>query len=102
MAASAGSTNTGAVDPLAELAQVCRERGAWFHVDGAYGGFAALTERGKGWLEGIELADSVTLDPHKWLYQPYECGCLLVREGQQLRKGVRDHTRLPEGHRGRR
>jgi aromatic-L-amino-acid decarboxylase len=87
VAASAGSTNTGAIDPLPELAQVCRERGAWFHVDGAYGGFVALTERGKGWLEGIELADSVTLDPHKWLYQPYECGCLLVREGQQLRKG---------------
>jgi aromatic-L-amino-acid decarboxylase len=87
VAASAGSTNTGAIDPLPELAEVCRERGAWFHVDGAYGGFAALTERGKGWLKGIELADSVTLDPHKWLYQPYECGCLLVREGQQLREG---------------
>jgi aromatic-L-amino-acid decarboxylase len=87
VAASAGSTNTGAVDPLPELAEICQERGAWYHVDGAYGGFAALTERGKRGLRGIELADSVTLDPHKWLYQPYECGCLLVREGQQLRKG---------------
>ena len=84
--ASAGSTNTGAVDPLVELARICRERGAWLHVDGAYGGFAALTERGGRWLEGIELADSVTLDPHKWLYQPFECGCLLVREEHRLRE----------------
>ena len=55
-------------------------------MDAAYGGFAALTERGRGWLQGIELADSVTLDPHKWLYQPFECGCLLVREGERLRR----------------
>jgi glutamate/tyrosine decarboxylase-like PLP-dependent enzyme len=82
---SAGSTNTGAIDPLAELADVARGHGAWLHVDGAYGGFAALTSRGRGWLAGIELADSVTLDPHKWLYQPFECGCLLVREGTRLR-----------------
>jgi aromatic-L-amino-acid/L-tryptophan decarboxylase len=80
VAASAGSTNTGAIDPLAELAAVCRERGAWFHVDAAYGGFASLTQRGKRALEGIEQADSATLDPHKWLYQPFECGCLLVRK----------------------
>lgn len=84
--ASAGSTNTGAIDPLGELARVCREHGAWLHVDGAYGGFAALSERGRRWLDGIGLADSVTLDPHKWLYQPYECGCLLVREGRLLRQ----------------
>jgi aromatic-L-amino-acid/L-tryptophan decarboxylase len=86
VAASAGSTNTGAVDPLEELAAICREWGVWFHVDGAYGGFAALTERGKRELVGIEQADSVTLDPHKWLYQPFECGCLLVREGRRLRE----------------
>ena len=84
--ASAGSTNTGAVDPLPELAEICKERGAWLHVDAAYGGFAALTERGKRLLAGIELADSVTLDPHKWLYQPFECGCLLVRRGHYLRE----------------
>ncbi len=84
VAANAGATSTGAVDPLPELAALCRERGVWFHVDAAYGGFAALTERGRRWLAGIELADSVTLDPHKWLYQPFECGCLLVREGQRL------------------
>jgi aromatic-L-amino-acid/L-tryptophan decarboxylase len=89
VAASAGATSTGAVDPLPELAALCRERGVWFHVDAAYGGFAALTERGRRWLAGMELADSVTLDPHKWLYQPFECGCLLVREGQQLHEAFR-------------
>jgi aromatic-L-amino-acid decarboxylase len=84
VAAAAGSTNTGAVDPLPVLADVARSHGAWFHVDAAYGGFAALTERGRAWLAGVEGADSVTLDPHKWLYQPYECGCLLVRDGPRL------------------
>src|SRR4051794_3292889 len=83
---SAGSTNTGAIDPLLELAEVARAHDAWLHVDGAYGGFAALTERGRAALRGIEAADSVTLDPHKWLYQPFECGCLLVREGPRLRR----------------
>jgi aromatic-L-amino-acid decarboxylase len=86
VSASAGSTNTGAVDPLQELAEICKERGAWLHLDGAYGGFAALTGRGKRLLRGMELADSVTLDPHKWLYQPFECGCLLVRRGHYLRE----------------
>jgi aromatic-L-amino-acid decarboxylase len=81
-----GATNTGAVDPLRELAAVCDRRGVWLHVDAAYGGFAVLTKRGRTQLEGIELADSITLDPHKWLYQPYECGCLLVRDGRQLRR----------------
>jgi glutamate/tyrosine decarboxylase-like PLP-dependent enzyme len=85
LSASAGATNTGAIDPLPELAAVCRERGIWFHVDAAYGGFAALTERGRASLPGIESADSVTLDPHKWLYQPYECGALLVRDDRRLR-----------------
>ncbi len=86
VAANAGATNTGAIDPLPELAEICHERGMWLHVDGAYGGFAALTERGRRSLAGIELADSVTLDPHKWLYQPIECGCVLVRDGQLLRR----------------
>jgi hypothetical protein len=84
VAANAGATNTGAIDPLPELAGICHERGMWLHVDGAYGGFAALTERGRRSLAGIELADSVTLDPHKWLYQPIECGCVLVRDGRLL------------------
>ena len=83
--ANAGATSAGAVDPLGELASLCRDRGIWLHVDAAYGGFAVLTERGQAALEGIGLADSITLDPHKWLYQPYECGCLLVRDGRALR-----------------
>ena len=85
VACNAGATNTGAVDPLAAMADVCREKGLWLHVDAAYGGFAVLTDRGRRELAGIELADSVTLDPHKWLYQPIECGSLLVREGHLLR-----------------
>jgi aromatic-L-amino-acid decarboxylase len=83
--ATAGTTNTGSIDPLDDLATLCRERGAWLHVDAAYGGFAGLTERGRVLLRGIERADSVTLDPHKWLYQPYECGALLVRDDHTLR-----------------
>jgi aromatic-L-amino-acid/L-tryptophan decarboxylase len=83
--ASAGTTSTGAVDPLPELAEVARARAVWLHVDAAYGGFAALTERGRRALAGIELADSLTIDPHKWLYQSFECGALLVRERDGLR-----------------
>ena len=85
--ANAGTTATGAVDPFEELAQVCGEHGAWLHVDGAYGAFACLTERGRAALAGMELADSITLDPHKWLYQPIELGALLVRDGALLRRG---------------
>src|SRR5436190_11018117 len=81
-----GATNTGAVDPLPELGEVCREHGLWFHVDAAYGGFAVLTERGRRALAGVGAADSVTLDPHKWLYQPYECGCIIVRDASHLRR----------------
>jgi glutamate/tyrosine decarboxylase-like PLP-dependent enzyme len=83
--ANAGSTNTGITDPLPELAEVCRKHGVWLHVDAAYGGFAVLSERGREQLRGLELADSLTLDPHKWLYQPFECGCVLVRDGRLLR-----------------
>lgn len=82
--ASAGATSTGAVDPLEALARVCAEHDVWYHIDGAYGGFAVLTSRGRELLHGIGLADSVTLDPHKWLFQPYEAGCVLVREGALL------------------
>jgi glutamate/tyrosine decarboxylase-like PLP-dependent enzyme len=81
--AQGGATNTGAVDPLPQLADICRERSAWLHVDAAYGGFAVLADQGL--LSGLERADSVTLDPHKWLYQPFECGCVLVRDGAALR-----------------
>jgi aromatic-L-amino-acid decarboxylase len=84
--AVAGATNTGAIDPLEEIADICSRRGVWMHVDAAYGGFAGLTERGAAALSGIERADSVTLDPHKWLYQPFECGCVLVRDPRLLRR----------------
>lgn len=84
--ANAGATSTGAVDPLHALADVCAEAGVWLHVDAAYGGFAVLTERGRAAIGGLERADSVTLDPHKWLYQPWECGAVLVRDGADLRR----------------
>jgi aromatic-L-amino-acid decarboxylase len=77
--ANAGTTNTGAVDPLTEVAELCRAEDLWFHVDGAYGAPAALCEPGRRALRGLELADSLVLDPHKWLFQPYDLGCLLVR-----------------------
>ena len=83
--ASAGATSTGSVDALPELAELCRSRGVWLHVDAAYGGFAVLSERGGEALAGMALCDSITLDPHKWLYMPFEVGCLLVREGRLLR-----------------
>ena len=86
LVANAGATNTGTVDPLAEIADVCAAEGLWLHVDGAYGWAAALTDAGRRELAGIERADSVTLDPHKWLAQPFECGCVLVREGVRLAK----------------
>ena len=78
--ANAGTTNTGAVDPLTELGELCKQEGLWLHVDGAYGAPAALCEKGRCLLHGLELADSLTLDPHKWLFQPYEIGCVLIRE----------------------
>ena len=85
--ANAGTTMTGAVDPLPELSEMCTKHRIWLHVDGAYGAFACLSGRGREALAGIELADSITLDPHKWLYQPIELGALLVRDGPALRRG---------------
>ena len=82
--ANGGTTNTGVVDPLPELASYCRAENLWLHVDGAYGGFAVLAPDGRQALEGIGLADSVSLDPHKWLYVPFECGSLLVRDPRTL------------------
>jgi aromatic-L-amino-acid decarboxylase len=78
--ASAGTVSTGAVDPLAELARVARERSLWFHVDGAYGALAASTETKRALFDGLDEADSISLDPHKWLYAPLDCGCLIYRE----------------------
>ncbi|MCG6957681.1 MAG: aminotransferase class I/II-fold pyridoxal phosphate-dependent enzyme [Gemmatimonadetes bacterium] len=82
--ANAGATNTGAVDPLDEMAELCAREGVWLHVDAAYGGFAVITERGRTLFKGIERADSVTLDAHKWLFQPFEAGCLMVRDVRRL------------------
>ena len=82
--ANAGATNTGAVDPLDEMADFCAREGIWLHVDGAYGGFAVLTERGRALFRGLERADSITLDAHKWLFQPFEAGCLLVKDVRTL------------------
>ncbi|MDP9122845.1 MAG: aminotransferase class V-fold PLP-dependent enzyme [Acidobacteriota bacterium] len=83
---NAGTTNTGAVDPLPELAGLAREHGLWFHVDAAYGGFFLLTDQGRRVLSGIERADSVVLDPHKSLFLPYGTGALLVRDGLALKR----------------
>ncbi|RKE98174.1 pyridoxal phosphate-dependent decarboxylase family protein [Ichthyenterobacterium magnum] len=82
--ASAGTTNTGTVDPLNEIAKICKTEKLWFHIDGAYGGAAILSKKGSQLLKGIEKADSLTIDPHKWLYQPYEMGCLMVRNHKWL------------------
>jgi glutamate/tyrosine decarboxylase-like PLP-dependent enzyme len=87
--ANGGTTNTGAVDPLGPLADLCAREKLWLHVDGAYGAAAVITERGRAALAGMERADSITLDPHKWLFQPYELGCLLVRDASVLQKAFR-------------
>lgn len=89
---SAGTTNTGAIDPLGELADVAEREGLWFHVDAAYGGFFALTERGRAALAGIERAHSVTLDPHKGLFLPYGTGCVVVRDPTALLRAFASHA----------
>ena len=78
--ANAGTASRGAVDPLPALADLCAAERVWLHIDAAYGGFAILTPRGAAALTGIDRADSVSVDPHKWLFQPYEAGCILVRD----------------------
>ena len=88
---TAGSVSTGAVDPLSEIARVCREFGAWFHVDGAYGGFAACVPDASPDLRALSQADSVAVDPHKWLYAPLEAGCVLVRDSELLRAAFAYH-----------
>ena len=82
--ANAGASSTGAIDPLQEMADFCEAEDIWLHVDAAYGGFAALSREGARLLAGIERADSIGLDPHKWLFQPYEVGCLLVKDASKL------------------
>jgi aromatic-L-amino-acid/L-tryptophan decarboxylase len=82
--ASAGTVSTGAIDPFPQIAEIARRHGAWFHIDGAYGALAAIAVRTK--FNGLELADSISLDPHKWLYQPLDCGCLLYRSPEAAQK----------------
>jgi glutamate/tyrosine decarboxylase-like PLP-dependent enzyme len=89
---TAGCTSTGSVDPLNDLADLARREGLWFHVDGAYGAPACLVEGTRDLLAGIERADSLVIDPHKWLFQPYEIGAVLVRH-----KGVLEHTFTIDG-----
>jgi aromatic-L-amino-acid/L-tryptophan decarboxylase len=85
VAASAGTVNSGAMDPIAAIATVCRDERLWLHVDGAYGGVAAASRRLAPLFLGMERADSLAMDPHKWLSVPIECGCVLVRDGSLLR-----------------
>ena len=82
--ANAGTTNTGVVDPLEDLAAICRRESLWLHVDGAYGAAGILHPAGAAALRGIEKVDSLVIDPHKWLFQPYESGCVLVRNQANL------------------
>ncbi len=89
VAGTAGTTNTGAIDPLEEIAELCEREGLWFHVDGAYGGMFVLTAEGKELLRGMGRADSITLDPHKGLFLPYGCGALVVRRVATL---LRSHA----------
>jgi aromatic-L-amino-acid/L-tryptophan decarboxylase len=86
-----GTVSTSAIDPLPELAAICREHDLWFHVDGAYGGFAAMLPDAPADLLGLREADSVAIDPHKWLYAPLEAGCVLVRDAERLRDAYSVH-----------
>jgi glutamate/tyrosine decarboxylase-like PLP-dependent enzyme len=88
---TAGSVSTGAVDPLFDIAEICRDAGTWFHVDGAYGAFAAAVAGTPRDLQAISLADSVAIDPHKWLYSPIEAGCILARDRETLRRAFSYH-----------
>jgi aromatic-L-amino-acid/L-tryptophan decarboxylase len=94
--ANAGTTNTGAVDPINQLADLCERENLWLHVDGAYGAAACLSERGRKLLVGIERADSLSLDPHKWLFQPFEIGCVLARDARLLKKTFNTMTGILE------
>jgi glutamate/tyrosine decarboxylase-like PLP-dependent enzyme len=100
VAANAGSVKTGAIDPLAELAEFCSQEGLWLHVDGAYGGFGALDQRLADDYDGIERADSIALDPHKWLAVAIGCSCAIIRRGSLLQdtyKLIPSYLSLPSG-----
>src|SRR5438876_6926437 len=87
--ANAGTTNTGAVDPMSELADLAAKEKLWLHVDGAFGAASILSKRGREMLDGLDRADSLTLDPHKWLFQSFECGCVLVRDAAILKSAFK-------------
>jgi glutamate/tyrosine decarboxylase-like PLP-dependent enzyme len=102
VAASAGTVNTGAIDPLDAIADLCVEEGLWFHVDGAYGAVGVLAQQTAGLYRGMERADSLAIDPHKWLYMPVECGCAFIKDAQTMRDTfslippyLRDDANLP-------
>ena len=88
----AGTTSTGVIDPIEELAAVARDNNCWYHVDAAYGGPLAFSPKHKAKLQGIELADSITFDPHKWMFVPFSCGAVLVREGGSVLRDAFDMT----------
>lgn len=88
----AGTTSTGVIDPIEQLAEIAREHKCWYHVDAAYGGPLAFSSRHKDKLRGIELADSITFDPHKWMFVPFSCGAVLVREGGRVLRDAFDMT----------
>jgi glutamate/tyrosine decarboxylase-like PLP-dependent enzyme len=88
---TAGSVSTGAIDPLPAMAKLCRQHKIWFHVDGAYGGFAAMVEGVPDDIRGLSQADSVAVDPHKWLYSPLEAGCALLRDPEKHRAAYSYH-----------
>ncbi len=83
--ATSGTTNLGIIDDLRSIGEVCRDRGIWFHVDGAYGGAALASPRSHALFDGLELADSFIVDPHKWLFAPFDCCALLYRDPDQAR-----------------
>ena len=95
--ATAGTVNTGALDDLEAIARICVEEGAWFHVDGAFGALAVLDERLKHLVSGIELADSIAFDFHKWLHVPYDAGCVLIRRGDLHRAALSTRPSYLEG-----
>ena len=91
VAGTAGSVGTGAVDQLNEVGAICKKYNCWFHIDGAYGGFAAALPELKYMFQGLELADSIAIDPHKWLYSPLEAGCILVKDANSLTEAFSFH-----------
>jgi glutamate/tyrosine decarboxylase-like PLP-dependent enzyme len=88
----AGTTSTGVIDPLEELAEIARENRCWYHIDAAYGGPVAFSPKHKNMLRGINLADSITFDPHKWMFVPFSCGATLVRDGGRVLRDAFDMT----------